>query len=85
MVRESIKRLTRDVTSDNRFQRDHFRFPHKHRTPLELVPVLSDLLWHLSNIGRHNVVGNDVLELVEPEERYIRQDFALVRNTLARR
>jgi len=41
------------------------------------------LLWHLLNARCYDVVQDDTLQLVEPEEREFREDATFVRNALA--
>ena len=50
-----------------------------------MFPVLVHLLRHLFDLGCHDMVGDDIFELVEPEEREFRKDPALVWNTLTLR
>jgi hypothetical protein len=40
------------------------------------------LLGHLGDLRRHDMVWDDIFELVEPEEREFRKDSALVWNAL---
>lgn len=72
------KSLTSQVAADDSLQRDDLCFLHKHRSAIKLVLVLPDLLRHLVDVGRDEVCRDDVLELVEPEEGYLRQDLPLV-------
>src|SRR5947199_7829948 len=40
---------------------------------MEILRIIADL-------GRDDVIGHGVLEMVEPESRHLRQDFALIWN-----
>ena len=76
---------TGDIAANDGFQRDHFSFLHQHSAPVELTLVLPDLFGHLIDVCSYEMVWEDVPQLVEPEKRYFRQDFALVGNTLCSR
>ena len=69
---------TGQVATDYRFKRNDLGFPNKHRTTVELILILSDLLGHLVDIGGDKVRWDNVFELVKPEQRDLRQNPALV-------
>ena len=48
-----------------------------------MLPVLVQFFWHVLDARSHDVVWDDVSQLVEPEEREFGQDAALVRNALS--
>ena len=60
--------LTCDVTPYDRFEGYDFRLFDEDGAALELLPVLVQLLWHLLDARRHDVVRNDIFKLVEPEK-----------------
>jgi hypothetical protein len=47
-----------------------------------LLAVLPNLFWHLIDIDCDQMVWNDVLQLLEPEQRDACEEFALVRDSL---
>ena len=59
---------TGNVTADDGLQRYHLGLLHQHRAALELRLVWSDILGHLVDVRRDEVVGDDVPQFVEPEE-----------------
>ena len=70
------------VPSDNSFQRYNLCFLHEYRASIYLVLVFADLLWHFIDIRGHDVIGNDMGEFMEPEERDLGQKFPLVWDAL---
>lgn len=62
--------ITREVPPDDSFYGDNFGFLHEHRPPFELIFVLLHFLRHLVNIGRDEVVWDNVPEHSEPEQGY---------------
>jgi hypothetical protein len=74
--------LACDVTPYDRFEGYNLRFLDEDGAALKLLPVLVQLFRHLVDARGHDVVRNDVSQLVEPEERKFRQDTAFVRNAL---
>lgn len=74
--------LTSDVPSDDRLHRYYSRLSHEHGAALELLAVLPNLFWHLIDIDCDQMVWNDVLQLLEPEQRDACEEFALVRDSL---
>lgn len=68
---------TSQIPPDDGFYGDDFRFLHKHRAFLELVPVLLHLFWHLVDVDCDEVVRDDMLELSKPEQGYARQQLPL--------
>lgn len=58
---------TSEIPPDDDFYGDDFRFLHKHRASLKLVPVLFHLFRHLVDVGCDEVVWDDILEFLKPE------------------
>lgn len=78
----TTNQLTSDVPSDDRFYGHYFGLSYKHSAALELLAVLPDFIWHLIDIDGNKMVRNDVLQLLEPEQRDACEEFALVWDTL---
>ena len=55
---------------------------HEHGATEEVILVLGELSRVVGRVKRDDVVGQDVLELLEPEGRDTREDLALVRNLI---
>lgn len=60
--------LTCDVTPYDCFDGYDLRLFDEDGSALELLPMLLQLLRHLLDVRRHDVVRNDAFQLVEPEE-----------------
>src|SRR5580765_3397206 len=71
---------TRNVATHDALDRKHVSVHHDHRPAPQLIAVLPDCLWVLVHIGRDEVIGDNVLEEVEPEKRDLGQDLTLVRD-----
>ncbi len=69
---------TRDISTNDGLERDDLCLFHEHRAPLKRLPVHLDLGGHLADVGGDEVCGNDMPELLEPEERNLREHLALV-------
>lgn len=76
---------TRDISANDGLQWHDLRLLDQHRSPLELILILPHLLGHLVDIRSHDVVRDRLSQTAEPEQRYLRQQFALVRDTLETR
>src|SRR5580692_12618107 len=67
-----------DVSADDALDREHFGALHEHGAPAQLVGVFADGGRVLGDVGGDEVVGNDVGEVVEPEQGYLAEDVSLV-------
>lgn len=67
-----MKGRTSDITPHNGLEHDHFSLFNEHSPPLKLILILPDLLRHLVDIRRDDMVRNDILQLLKPERRYLR-------------
>src|SRR6266849_5350562 len=67
-----------DVTSHDAFNRQRLRLSHDHGAACELVPELVEGRRKIR--GAEDMVGDDVLQEIEPEERELSQNAALVGN-----
>ncbi len=76
--------LTGDIPPHDRLERYDLCFLNKYRTAFQLFPMLMHLR-HLFDPGSHDMVRDDMLQLIKPEERQFRKDSALVWNALALR
>ena len=74
--------LTCNVTPYDGLQGYNLHLFDENGAALEPLPILAQHLRHLLNARGHDVIRNDVSQLVEPEEREFRQDTTLVRNAL---
>ena len=75
---------SRDVTPDHTFYRKHLRPLHHHRSAMQLVSILLQVLRVTAHIRRDEVVGNNVRKKVEPEQRDLAQHASLMRNAGAK-
>ena len=57
-----------DVSADDALDREHFGALHQHGAPAKLVGIFADGCRILVDVGRDQVVGDDVGEVIEPEE-----------------
>ena len=76
---------TGDVTADDGLERDDLGLADEHRAALERRLVFPHLERHRVDVRGDEVRRDDVPELLEPEERDLRQDLALVWHALQRR
>ena len=73
---------TRDVAADDGLDRQDAEPLDEHDAALELVAVLLHDGGHLCEVGGDDVVADDRLEQVEPEEAQLGEDLALARDAL---
>ena len=60
--------LTCDEAPYDCFEGYNLRLFDEDGAALELLPMFVQLLWHLLDARRHDVIRNDAFQLVEPEE-----------------
>jgi hypothetical protein len=77
--------LTRDVPPHDGLERYDPGLLHEDGAAIELLAVLAHLLGHLLYARSDDVVRNDGSQLVEPEERELREDATFVRDALVTR
>ena len=69
-----------DVAAHHALDREHFGALHQHGASAQLVGILADRRRILVDLGRDQVVGDDIGEVIEPEQGNLGQDAALVGN-----
>ena len=74
-----VPTLTRDIPPYDRLEGYNLRLPDKDGAALQLFPVLVHFLRHLLDAQSHDVIWDDMLKLVEPED----EDSAFVWDPLA--
>lgn len=73
---------TSHISSHNRLQGNDLGLLDQHRSSVELILVFAHLLRHLIDVGRDEMVWDDVSQFLEPEERYLSQELSFLWNTL---
>ena len=68
------------VAARHALDRKHLGAHHHHGTAAEFIGVLANRRRVAVHVGSDEMVGDDVLEKVEPEQRDLRQHPPLVRN-----
>lgn len=79
--------ITCQITSNDRFTFQDFTLFDQDGPTLELITILFNLRGYGSNVlkvGADDMVRDDRLKLVEEEDRELRQELALVWNTLSK-
>jgi hypothetical protein len=74
---------SREIAADDAFDWKHFSSFDKHAATFELGCVGLELRWVISDIGGDEMVFYGVAKEVEPEERDLRENAALVRDSAA--
>ncbi len=69
-----------EVAARDAFEVDHFGAPHQHGASLELIAKRVELGGVIADVGGDEVIGDDGLEQVEPENRERGEHAALVGN-----
>ena len=69
-----------DVSADDALDGEHFGAMHQHGAAAKLVGVLANVCRVLVDVGGDQVVGNDVGEVVEPEQGNLAEHASLVRD-----
>ena len=75
-----LPRRAGNVAAHHALHGDHVGAHHDHGAAAQLVGVLLDLRRVLAHIGGDEVIGHDVLQEVEPEQRNLGQHLSLVWN-----
>src|SRR5208282_3729593 len=69
---------TRNVAADDTLYGKHFSTLDEHGASAELVGILADSRRILVHVDGDEVVGNDVGQVIEPEQGNLAQDASLV-------
>ena len=69
-----------DVTANNALDRQWLGFLDQHAAAFELIAIFVRLGREIIDIGGHNMVRHDVGHLLEPEDRELIEDNALLRD-----
>ena len=68
------------VAAHDALDGEHLGLLHQHEAAAQVVGVGLELLGQVGHVGADQVVADDVLELLEPEQRDLREHCALVRD-----
>src|SRR5208337_2174335 len=69
-----------DVSTHDALDREHFGALHQHGAAAQLVGVFANGRRVLVDIGGDEVIGDDVGEVVEPEQGNLAEDVSFVRD-----
>ncbi len=69
-----------EIAAGDAFDGEHLGAHHHHRAAAQFVGMLANGLRVAAYVGRDQMIGNDILQEVEPEQRHLREHSALVRN-----
>ncbi len=67
-----------DVAAHDALDGEHFGALHEHGASAKLVGVFADLLRVLVDVGGNQVIGDDVSQVIEPEQGDLAEDASLV-------
>ena len=73
-----LKAAAGQVTADDALDREHLGLLHQHEATVQIVGVRLELLGQIGHVGADQMVVDDILHLVEPEQRKLRENTALV-------
>src|SRR5580698_10296122 len=68
----------RKVAARHTFDGKHFGAHHHHGAPAKFVSMAADRSWVTIHVGGDEMIGNDVLKKIEPEERNLGENSAFV-------
>jgi hypothetical protein len=73
----------RQVAASHALNREHRRPLHQHRAAFQLIGIWLERFRELAHVRADQVIGDNILEQIKPEQRNLRKDFSFAWNAAA--